>query len=156
MQIPVLEFLRHQIAGTLTPEMTTFMKYPTAISTTLMMSVVDVAPGIATVEIHADRAVHGNQQGTVHGGLIAELADASIGTAHSTLMEEGKSFTTIELKINFYRPVWESRLRATAKPLQSGKTITHYFCEIVNEDGKLVATATSTVMTLVGDHAKGR
>jgi uncharacterized protein (TIGR00369 family) len=155
-KLSVLEYLQHQLACTLTPDMETTMKYPTAISQTLAINVTDVARGTATVEINADAVIHGNQQGTVHGGLICELADAAIGTAHSTLMEDGQSFTTIELKINFYRPVWKSRLRAIARPLQSGKTITHYLCEIKNDEDKVVATVTSTVMTLYEDKAKGR
>lgn len=155
-QIPLLEYLKHMMAGTITADMQAYMKYPTAISRTLGMRITAVENGTATVAIDADAAIHGNQQGTVHGGLISELADAAIGTAHSTLMMEGQSFTTIELKINFYRPVWKSTLHATARPLQSGKTITHYICEVSNEDNKVVAMATSTVMTLYDDKAAGR
>lgn len=71
------------------------------------------------------------------------LADAAIGTAHSTLMEEGESFASIDLKINFFRPVWNSTLRATAQPLHSGRTLTHYRCDIVRDDGKVAATVVS-------------
>jgi len=155
-KIPVLDYLKHQLAGTLSEDMECTMKYPTAISRTLAINILAVDSGTATVSIDADALIHGNQQGTVHGGLICELADAAIGTAHSTLMEDGQSFTTIEFKINFYRPVWKSKLRAIAKPLQSGKTITHYNCEIKNDEDKTVALATSTVMTLHGDKAAGR
>ncbi len=155
-KISVLDYLIHQQRGTLTPDMETHMKYPTAISSTLAIGITAIDHGTATVEIAADALVHGNQQGTVHGGLICELADAAIGTAHSTLMKEGQSFTTIELKINFYRPVWKSRLRAIAHPLQSGKTITHYSCEVKNEEDKVVAMVTSTVMTLHEAKAAGR
>lgn len=155
-KISVLEYLQHQLAGTITPDMETYVRYPTAISQTLSIRIAAIDHGTATVEIDADTLIHGNQQGTVHGGLICELADAAIGTAHSTLMKEGQSFTSIELKINFYRPVWKSRLRATATPLQSGKTITHYSCEVKNEEDKVVAMVTSTVMTLHENKAAGR
>lgn len=155
-KISVLAYLQHELAGTLTDDMQTYMRYPTPISRLLNMRITAVETGTATIAIEADAALHGNQQGTVHGGLITELADAAMGTAHSTLIQEGQSFTTIELKINFYRPVWKSTLWATAKPLQSGRTITHYSCEIKNEDGKVVAMATSTVMTLYEDRAAGR
>lgn len=155
-KISVLEYLKHTLAGTLTADMETYMKYPTAISETLGMRITAVDHGTATVVIDSDAVVHGNQQGTVHGGLITELADAAMGTAHSTLMKAGQSFTTIELKVNFYRPVWKSILRAVARPLQSGKTITHYICEIKNEEEKVVAVATSTVMTLYDSKAAGR
>ncbi len=154
--LPVLEYLQKQVEGSLAAAHTTHMKYPTAISQTLAMRVVEVGAGSATVEIDADADIHGNQQGTVHGGLICELADAAIGTAHSTLMAEGETFTSIEMKINFFRPVWKSKLRACAKPIQSGRSITCYTCEIVRDDNKVVAVAVSTVMTLRGDKAAGR
>lgn len=152
----MLEYLRRTIDGTLAEGVTTHMRYPTAISRTLGIRVVAAGEGTATVEIDADPERHGNQQGTVHGGLISEIADAAIGTAASTLCAEGESFTTIELKISFFRPVWRSTLRASARPIQRGRTITHYLCEIVRDDGKVVATVTSTVMSLRGDKASGR
>jgi len=53
--------------------------------------------------------------------------------------------------------VWHDRLLAHARPTHSGRTITHYQCDIVrSSDAKAVATVTSTVMTLRGDHAAGR
>lgn len=155
-QLPVLEFLQRQITNTLNDIDVTHMKYPTAISQTLGIRIVEVGEGTATVEICADAEIHGNQQGTVHGGLFSELADAAIGTAHSTLMEKGESFASIDLKISFIRPVWKSALRAVAKPIQKGRTISHYNCEIFRDDGKLAATASSAVMTLRGEKADGR
>jgi len=154
--LPVLEYLRRQLAGALEDGDTTHMRYPTAIATTLGMRVTGIGDGTATVEIEADAGVHGNQQGTVHGGLISELADAAIGTAHSTRMAEGESFASIDLKVNFMRPVWRSTLRAVARPVQQGRTVSHYHCDILRDDGKLVATAISAVMTLRGESAAGR
>ncbi|MFM9989708.1 PaaI family thioesterase, partial [Flavobacterium sp.] len=76
--------------------------------------------------------------------------------AHSTIVGEDETFTSLEFKINFFRPVWKDTLRAFAFPVQSGKTITVYNCEIKNSEGKTIALASSTVMTLRGDKAKGR
>ena len=154
--LSVLEYLQRQLANTLGPDDTTTVRYPTRISQTLGFRLVEIGLGTATVELDADPDRHGNQQGTVHGGLLCELADAAIGTAHSTLVGEGESFTSIDLKINFFRPVWKSTLRATAKPIQSGRTITHYTCDIVRDDGKVAATVISTIMTLRGSQAAGR
>ncbi len=155
-KLSVLEYLQKSLAGTLEDGDTTHMQYPTSISQTLKMRVAEVGLGTATVEIDASPEVHGNQQATVHGGLMCELADAAIGTAHSTLMAEGESFASIDLKINFFRPVWTSTLRAVAKPIQTGRTITHYSCDIFRDDGKAAATVVSTVMTLRGEKAQGR
>ncbi len=99
--ISILEYIYKMIKGNLDENHRTFMIYPTAISKTLGFKITKIDEGAATIEVEADPLKHGNQQGTVHGGFLCELADAAIGTAHSTLMEEGESFTSLELKINF-------------------------------------------------------
>ncbi|MEV8517127.1 PaaI family thioesterase [Dactylosporangium sp. NPDC051484] len=152
----MIEYLRRQLAGTLRPDDRTHVRYPTAISELLGFTITAVGPGQAVVELDADAAVHGNQQGTVHGGLLVELADAAIGTAQSTVLEPGESFTSIDLKATFLRPVWNERLTATAYATHAGRTVSHYLCEITRGDGKPVATVTSAVMTLRGDKADGR
>lgn len=154
--LPVLAFLQRQLAGTLQPGECSTLRYPTAISTLLGFKICAVAAGSASVTTDVDPGTHGNQQGTVHGGFLVELADAAIGTAHSTLMQPGESFTSIDIRATFLRPVWRDTLVAQAFPTHSGRTITHYSCEIIRRDGKVAAAVTSTVMTLRGEHAKGR
>ncbi|BBG01159.1 MULTISPECIES: PaaI family thioesterase [Pseudonocardia] len=154
--LPVIDYLRKQIAGELSPADRTHMRYPTAISQLLGFRIVEIAPGRAVVEFDADASVHGNQQGTVHGGMLVELADAAIGTARSTLAGPAESFTSIDLRATFLRPVWDERLRATAYATHAGRTVSHYLCEITRGDGKPVATVASAVMTLRGDKAEGR
>lgn len=155
-QFSVLEFLQRQLAGTLPVGATTTMRYPTAISQTLGFRITDVGLRYAKLEFAASTDLHGNQQGTVHGGMLCELADAAIGTAHSTALSDNETFASIDLKISFFRPVWQALLTAVARPIQHGRTITHYQCEITREDGKLVALAMSAVMTLRGEAASGR
>ncbi|VVD92511.1 thioesterase [Pandoraea horticolens] len=154
--LPVLHYLQRQIAGTLREDDKTHMRYPTAISRLLGFRIVEIGEALAVVELNAHAEIHGNQQGTVHGGLLCELADAAIGTAHSTLMVDGESFTSIDLKATFLRPVWDSRLLARAWATHRGRTVSHYQCDIQRDDGKVVARVDSAVMTLRGDHAKGR
>lgn len=62
----------------------------------------------------------------------------------------------IELKINFLRPVWRTTLRARGKVVRRGRTIGFVECDVVDGDGKLVAKASSTLMTLRGEQAVGR
>ncbi|MEK8089275.1 PaaI family thioesterase [Thermithiobacillus plumbiphilus] len=155
-ELTVLEYLQRQIDGTLPPDAVCRMNYPTAISRLLGFRVVSIDKAHACLEMDADAEIHGNQQGTVHGGLLSELADAAIGTAHSTVVEGDESFTSIDLRINFFRPVWRSTLMAKASPVRLGRTISHYQCEIIREDGKQVALAAGTVMTLRGPAADGR
>ena len=154
--LPTLEFLRRQLDGSLPSNATTEMRYPTAISKLLGFRITEIDVGYARLELDADADRHGNQQGTVHGGMLCELADAAIGTAHSTALQQGESFTSIDLKVSFFRPVWKSVLTAAARQIQHGRTITHYQCEITREDGKMVALAMGTVITLRGNAASGR
>ncbi|SQC90828.1 Uncharacterized protein, possibly involved in aromatic compounds catabolism [Cedecea neteri] len=101
--LSVLEYLRKMLNNRLSADDVTHMNYPTAISQLLKFELLDVAEGCATLGLNADAAIHGNQQGTVHGGMLCELADAAIGTAHSTLMAPGESFTSIDLKATFFK-----------------------------------------------------
>jgi uncharacterized protein (TIGR00369 family) len=130
--------------------------YPPAIAKTLGFRLIEVGPGTATMELLADTEIHGNPMGTIHGGVLCDIADAAIGTAHATSLEEGESFTSIDLQINFFRPAWNGRVRAVAKPVNVGRQISRYVCDILRDDDKLVAQVTSTVMTLRGDQASGR
>ena len=154
--LPVLEYLRRQLAGTLQPGETTHLRYPTAVSRLLGLEIVEVDERVAAVRIAADVELHGNQQGTVHGGLLAELADAAIGTAHSTVIEPGESFTSLDLSARFVRPAWSGPLTATARCTHPGRTVSQYQCEITRDDGKVVAVVSSAVMTLRGEAAAGR
>jgi uncharacterized protein (TIGR00369 family) len=130
--------------------------YPPPIAKTLGFDLVDAANGAATIEISTDVAKHGNPMGTLHGGVLCDVADAAIGTAHATGLTEGETFTTLDLQINFFRPVWNDSLRAIARPVHKGKTVSRYVCDVLSSDEKLVAQVTSTVMTLRGERASGR
>ncbi len=65
-------------------------------------------------------------------------------------------FTTVELKINFFRPVWQALLRANGKVVRRGRSLGYVECEITDERGQLVAKAASTCLVLRGEEAKGR
>lgn len=130
--------------------------YPPTIAKTLGFRLIEVGPGTATMELMADTEVHANPMGTIHGGVLCDIADAAIGTAHAASLEHGESFTSIDMQINFFRPIWNGRIRAVAKPVNVGRQVSRYVCDILRDDDKLVAQVTSTVMTLRGDQASGR
>ncbi|SOC89620.1 uncharacterized domain 1-containing protein [Curtobacterium sp. 314Chir4.1] len=152
----MLDYLTRRLAGTLRPGETTLVRYPTAIEQTLGFTLVDVGGRSAVVQVHADVERFGNQQGTIHGGFLCELADAAIGTAHSTVMRAGESFTSTDLVARFLRPSWSGTLTATATCTHAGRTLSQYLCEVTGRDGRVIASVTSAVMTLRGDAAKGR
>ena len=119
------------------------------------MRFVSAEPGLTVWELEASRE-HANPMGTLHGGILCDLADAAMGTAWVSTLAEGETFTTLELKINFTRPFWTGTLRAEGRVLKGGRTIGLLACDVTDADGRLIAHATSTCMTLRGDAAAGR
>jgi uncharacterized protein (TIGR00369 family) len=117
--------------------------------------VVEVEPGRAVFEMEAGPR-HANPMGTLHGGILCDIADAALGIAYASTLGEGESFTTLELKINFFKPVWNAKLRAEARVVKKGRTVGMSECDVLDEKGSLVARASSTCMTLSGEMAKGR
>lgn len=115
----------------------------------------EVEPGRAVVTLEAD-ARHANPMGTVHGGVLCDIADAAMGIAYAAALDEGETFTTLELKINFLKPVRTGRLVATARVVKGGHTVGLVECDVVDDKERLVARASSTCMTLRGAQAVGR
>ncbi len=119
------------------------------------MALESFGPGDAVVVLQAD-ARHGNPMGTVQGGLIAALADAAMGWAYMTTLEEGESYTTLEMKINFLKPVWNGRVAARGRVRKAGRTVGLVECDVVDGGEGLVAHAVGTCMVLRGQQARGR
>jgi uncharacterized protein (TIGR00369 family) len=121
----------------------------------LGLRLVEVGEGRAVFELDADERLW-NPMGTVHGGILCDLADGALGVCWASLLEDGESYTTVELKINFLRPVREGRLRAVGTVTKRGRHIGMTECDVTDEEGRLVAKASATLMTLRGDLAAGR
>jgi uncharacterized protein (TIGR00369 family) len=117
---------------------------------------VTLASGRAVFRLEVDPARHANPMGTLHGGVLCDLADAAMGYAYASSLAEDETFTTVELKINFLRPVWRGQVYATAQVVSRGRTVGLVECDITDAAGKLVARASSTCMTLRGQQAEGR
>jgi uncharacterized protein (TIGR00369 family) len=95
--------------------------------------------------------------GTLHGGIICDVADAAMGIASATLLELGESFTTLELKINFFRPVVEGLIEARARVVHQGRTMHYVECDVFKlPEEKRIARSSSTCLVLRGEQAKGR
>jgi len=88
--------------------------------------------GRATVEFEATER-YANPMGTLHGGVLCDLADAAMGVAYRNTLAEGETFTTIELKINFLRPVRKAKLRAEARMVRAGRIVGLVECDIFDE-----------------------
>lgn len=126
-----------------------------AIARLIGFEVKQVGEGRASVVLNAG-AQHANPMGTVHGGVLCDIADAAMGIAFASTLAAEESFTTVELKINFFRPVWQARLTAEGVVVQRGRTVGYVECTIVDDDARLIAKATSTCMVLRGQSATGR
>ena len=99
---------------------------------------------------------HSNPMGTLHGGVIGDLADAAMGMAYFSTLEPGESFATLELKVNFLRPFWTGTLLAHGRVVHRGRTVGMTECDVVDERDRLIAKASGTCMTLRGEAAEGR
>ena len=99
---------------------------------------------------------HANPMGTLHGGVLCDLADAVMGMAFASTLQSDESFTTMSLSINFFRPVWQARLRAEAHVTNRGRTVGYIECDITDENSKQVAKANSTCIVLRGEQARVR
>jgi len=99
---------------------------------------------------------HANPMGTLHGGILCDLADAAMGMAFVSTLANDESFTTMALNINFFRPVWQTLLRAEARVVNRGKNVGYIECDVADQHGKPVARATSTCFVLRGEQARVR
>jgi uncharacterized protein (TIGR00369 family) len=115
----------------------------------------EIADGRATV-ILAAGPQHANPMGTLHGGILCDIADAAMGLAFTSTLAPEESFTAVELKINFFRPIWQAQLRAEGTVVQRGRTIGYVECDVTDEENRLVAKAASTCMVLRGEKSAGR
>ena len=128
---------------------------PPPVATLIGFTLTEVEPGRAAVALEADRR-HANPMGTVHGGILCDIADAAMGIAYAATLDEGETFTTLELKINFLKPVWTGRLTATGRLVKGGRTVGLVECDVHDDKDRMVARASSTCMTLRGPQGEGR
>jgi uncharacterized protein (TIGR00369 family) len=89
-----------------------------------------------------------NPIGTVHGGLVCTLLDSVAGCAAQTTLPKGMGYTSLEIKVNYLRPVLSSsgKLTAVGTVTKPGRRAAFVDATVVDEDGKLVATASSTLL----------
>jgi len=125
------------------------------VSELIGFELIEAGEGRAVVILQAGPQ-HANPMGTLHGGILCDIADAAMGISFATTLAPGESFTTVELKINFFRPVWDERLRAEGRVVQRGRTVGYTECEVTDDKGRLIAKSSSTCLVLRGEQAGGR
>jgi len=92
-----------------------------------------------------------NAVGNMHGGVFATLADAAVGISLQRHFGGTRPITTVEMKINYFRPVTEGRVFARAKLVRVGGTICVGSVHLTNDHGREVGAALVTYMILAAD-----
>lgn len=108
--------------------------------------------GIELVELTAETAVMSlamkddlrQPYGLLHGGATASLIDTATAFAVINALGASEKATTVDLTVQYLRPHTAGKIVCTAKITRAGKRLLFLSAEVVNEEGKLVATAVST------------
>ena len=135
---PGLEVLRQVLAGALVPSpMASLMGY----------DLVEAAEGRAVFAV-TPAEFHYNPAGHVHGGFAATVLDSAMGCAVYTTVGLGETYTTIELKVNYLKPITVATgpLRGTGTVLHRGRRTALAEGRLEDAAGKLLAHATTTCL----------
>ncbi len=135
-----LGFLRKLMAGELPP--------PPLIAL-LGIDLVSAEPGRVTMRMMAGE-YHYNPLGTVHGGAVASLLDSVMGCAVHSTLPHGRSFTTLEIKVNYLRAVTTASgpLTAVGEVVHAGRRQAVAEARLLDGSDRLCATASSTCLLL--------
>ena len=133
-----LEYLRKIVAGELPrPPISALMNF----------GLVELGEGYAVFSVEPAE-YHYNPIGVVHGGLAATLLDSAMGCAVHSMLPAGAGYTTLEIKVNFVRPMTAGTgpVRCEAKLIHLGGRTATAEGRVVDRDGKLYAHGTTTCL----------
>lgn len=97
------------------------------------------------LEMDVSERLH-NLSGTMHGGIMGDIADAAMGVALATTLESDENFTTIEFKISFLRPHVKGPLRAEGSLAKRGRRIAFTEATLTNKEDQVIAKTTGTCL----------
>lgn len=107
----------------------------------------EVGRGTATLGLMVRKELTQNQ-GVVHGGVIASLIDTATAFAIISLLDARERVTTVDLTISYLRPLTKGRITAVAKVVRAGRRLFVVSAEVFDKDKKPAATALSTYIKL--------
>jgi uncharacterized protein (TIGR00369 family) len=113
----------------------------------LKLELGEMKRGLATLHLEVRDELRQNN-GVVHGGVIASLVDTAAAFAIITLLEKGQTSTTVDLTIHYLRPWLEGRATARARVVRAGRRIMTITIDVLNEDEALLATALTSFIRL--------
>jgi uncharacterized protein (TIGR00369 family) len=123
---------------------------PAPIAQTLGFEIAEIGYGHASFQLDPGEHLY-NPLGTVHGGVIATLLDSAMGCAVHSTLEEGRSYTTLELKVNYVGVVTRDsgRVVASGSVVHRGRsTATAEGRLLAQGDDRLLAHATCTCLVM--------
>ncbi len=120
---------------------------PAPIATLLQFNIVEIEEGRVVFAATPDARVY-NPLGTVHGGYVCTLLDSCMGCAVHSTLKAGQGYTSVELKVNFVRPLSEAtgEVRAEGRVLSAGRQIATAEGRLVDSRGRLLAHGTTTCL----------
>ena len=104
---------------------------------------VGMQDGAFVIELALERR-HMSRAERVHGGVLFALLDTALGRAVIEELPPGRGCATVEIKINYFRPVQYGTVRAAGRGVQKTRSLAYAEGDVVNEEGKLLARATGT------------
>jgi uncharacterized protein (TIGR00369 family) len=117
----------------------------------LSMKILDVGIGFSLLEVHLAEK-HLQPFGFVHGGVFASIIDAAAFWAvFSGIEDPNAGATTVDLKLNYLAPAASGKLIAKGRQIKLGKTLGYAEATVTDENGRLLAHGTSTLMILPGN-----
>ncbi len=124
-------------------------KPPSPATRTLGIRIVKLSKGRAVLEMNVDQKLH-NLSGTMHGGIMGDLADAAMGIALATTLKPQEDFTTVEFKMNFLRPHIKGPLKAVGILPKRGRRVTFTEATLTNGKEEVVAKSFGTCLMVDG------
>lgn len=116
----------------------------------ISMQIRDIGAGYSVIEIDLTQK-HLQPFGYVHGGVFASIIDAAAFWAlYFDIDEKDAGATTVDLKLNYLEPVQSGKLIAKGRRIRMGKTLGYAEVEVSDENEKILAHGTSTVIILPG------
>ena len=120
----------------------------------LSMEIKDLKWGFSLLEVQLEEK-HLQPFGNVHGGVMASVVDAATFWATFPQVENGLGLTTVEIKVNYLAPVKKGKLIAGGRCIKMGKTLALGEAFVRDEEERLIAHGTSTMMVLPGLTVQG-
>jgi uncharacterized protein (TIGR00369 family) len=113
----------------------------------MQFDLIEAEPGKVVFTCQPDESVY-SPNGAVHGGLVCTLLDSVAGLALHSTLPAGKGYTSIEIKVNYLKAVRldNGPLTATGTVVKSGSRVGFTEGVVADGSGKVVATATSTLL----------